>query len=58
MQSETDPDYHLYTQERARIEVKDEIMLKNTNTVGISNYTMNITKTVAGTFINSLDVPT
>lgn len=29
MQSETDPDYHLYNYPRVRYEPKDEIMLKN-----------------------------
>jgi hypothetical protein len=29
MQSEIDPDYHLFTYPRERIEPKDEIMLRN-----------------------------
>ena len=58
MQSEVDPDYHLYTYPRNRIEQKDEIMLRNNVGGSVSSYTMNITKTVAGSFINTLDVPT
>lgn len=33
-------------------------MLRNNAGGAISNYTMNITKSVAGSFINTLDIPT
>ena len=52
---EVDPEYHLYPYKRERIEPKDEIFLRN-HAVGGGNLTM--TRTVAGSFINNLNVPT
>lgn len=57
MQSETDPDYNLYTYPRLRQDPKDEITMKNDNGIA-SAYTLQITKSVGGSVINSLDIST
>ncbi len=63
--AETDPEYHLYPYKRERITPTDEIMIRNNKNVG-HNFGMTtlgagqsmLTKSVAGAFINTLDVYT
>ena len=53
-----DPDYALHTSvNRERIEPRDEIMLKN-NLGGNGVAIMNMTRSVSGAFVNTLDVAT
>lgn len=57
-QTEVDPDYALHTSlPRQRIEPRDEIMLKN-NLGGNGVAIMNMTRSVSGAFVNTLDVAT
>ena len=58
MQSETDPDYNLYTTLRPRTDPKDEIMMKNDVGGMVSPYTMQLTKSVGGAYINTVDLST
>lgn len=56
--TEVDPDYHLYPSKRDRIELKDEISLKNAKKESDVNFIKTLTKSVGGAFVNDLSVVT
>jgi len=46
----------LYAEQRLRKDPKDEIMMRNEQGAIVSSYTLQVTKSVGGSVINSLDV--
>ena len=56
--TEVDPEYHLYPTKRERIELKDEISLKNAKKETDLNFISTLTKSVGGAFVNDLSVVT
>ena len=56
--TEVDPEYHLYPSKRERIQLKDEISLKNAKKDSDINFIKTLTKSVGGAFVNDLSVVT
>jgi hypothetical protein len=57
--TEVDPEFHVYPIQRKRIEPLDEIQMRNNRgAIVATTYSMQVTKSLAGNFVNSLDVPT
>lgn len=54
--SEVDPEYCLYPAKKDRIDMKDEIMLKNSKKEMDMTLVSNLSKTVGGAFVNDLKV--
>ena len=65
--TEVDPEFHLYPSVRLPVQVRDEIELKKQSIakqiegnppVVSASYTMGLSKTVSGSYVNNLDIPT
>lgn len=53
---EADPEFKLYPAKRERIEIKDEMVLKNAKKEGDISLINSLTKSVGGAFINDLKI--
>jgi hypothetical protein len=56
MNSEIDPEYHIYPKSRQRVNMKDEIVLKNLRDEQDVSFAMSMSKSVGGAFINELNI--
>ena len=54
--SDTDPEYHLHPSKKDRIQMKEEIMLKNSKKEQDISLVASLTKTVGGAYVNDLKV--
>jgi len=54
--SEVDPEFNLYPSKKVRIELKDEIVLKNSKKESDLSFVKSLSKSVGGAFINELKV--
>jgi hypothetical protein len=52
--TEIDPEFHLYPTPRQRVDLKDEILLKNVKKEEDISFVMSMSKSVGGAFINEL----
>ena len=53
---EIDPEYNLYPAKRDRIDLKDEIMLKNAKKESDVSLVKSLTKSLGGAFVNDLKI--
>lgn len=56
--TEVDPQFNIYPYKRDRIMPKDEIQLRNVKKEAEKTFVMSLSKSISGSFINTLEVPT